>query len=70
MIWTVFLAVILIAIVLNFSTWVGCWHRHDWYKHLEVESPSIYSDNKVNVNVAYRCRRYRCRAMKMKTHTK
>ena len=63
--WIVFISAILLAIAINFHTYGKFWHKHNWRKHLEVESDSIYSPNKTNIHAVYKCDRDNCRAFKV-----
>ena len=68
-VWIVSISVMLLAIAINFSTYGKFWHKHNWEKHIELETPSIYSKNKVNVYVLYKCDKDNCWGAKTHVYT-
>lgn len=63
--WVALILVMLLAIAINFPTYGKFWHKHDWGKHLQLESHSIYSPNKTNTHTLYKCDKDNCRAFKV-----
>lgn len=68
-VWIASVSVMLIAIAINFSTYGKFWHKHSWEKYKELENPSIYSDNKVNVYILYKCNKDNCWGVKTHVYT-
>lgn len=69
-VWIGSIAVMLLAIALNFSTDGKFWHKHNWEEYTELETSSIYSKNKVNVYILYKCNKDNCWGVKTDVYTK
>lgn len=68
-VWIASISVMLLVIAINFSTYEKFWHKHNWRKYMELETPSIYSKNKVNANILYKCDKDNCWAVKTYVYT-
>lgn len=66
-----FIAFIVVAvayIMVSLPGWGKFWHRHNWYAHLTMTTPSMYSRKKQNIHTIYKCSRD-CSAYKIYTRT-
>lgn len=68
-VWIASISVMLLAVALNFSTYGKFWHKHNWEKYTEFAAPSIYSKNKVNVYILYKCNKDNCWGAKAHVYT-
>lgn len=66
---------ILMAILVLMFVWAMTpglgkfWHKHEWYHHIHLEAPHIYSDKKIDIHDAYKCGKDNCWAFKLDTYT-
>lgn len=70
---TWFLIGLAILTVLYFTLWIPgagkFWHKHQWYHYMSVETPSMYSNKKVNNHTVWRCSRDNCWAFNIDVTT-
>lgn len=69
-VWIISISVMMIAIAINFSAYGKFWHKHNWEKYTELEATSIYSKNKVNGYILYKCNKDNCWGAKTHVYTK
>ena len=67
--WIGFIVIAILYIALFIPTMGKFWHKHEWYHHLHLEVPHIYSMKKINIHDAYKCGKDNCWAFKLDTYT-